>query len=198
MGARLSTCFKFLPIAVFIILLSLSVRMGDLFYDIKEDKTGFLTTQNAYAREENKTTLVHQTSTTQTLTENELRVLQQLSTRRAELDKRQNELTQKEQELNTLQKKLAEQQQTLKTQEEKLRLLAGNTGLKEHAELIRIYTHMKPTQAAQLLTTLDDTLSVYIIKNIPPVQAAAVLGKMPPEKAQQLTLKIATKAEESE
>lgn len=192
MHIRLTTWFKFLPIAVFVILLSLSIRMGDLFYDIKEEHSLSVELQKAFAQGEKMLAVPVQTSQPQTLTENELLVLQQLSLRRIELDKRQNDLVKKEQELNALQKKLAEQQQKLNAMEKKLHARAAETDLKENAELIRIYTHMKPAQAATLLTSLDPSLALQILKNMPPLQAAGILEKMPPETARQLTLEMAT------
>ena len=183
--------FKFLPLAVFIILLSLSIRMGTLFYDIKEEHFLSLEMQKALAQNENKFPVSVQSKESQTLTENELLILQQLSIRREELDKRQNELNQKEQELFLLQKNLEEQQQKLNEMNKKLQALSSQSDLQENAELIRIYAHMKPSQAAALLTNLDQKLTLQILKNMPPLQAAGILGNMPEETARQLTLEMA-------
>lgn len=195
MRFQLSTWFKILPIAVFAILLSLSIRMGDLFYDIKEDATLSLHWQKAFAEGEKRIPVPVQTTGAKTLTENELLVLQQLSLRRAELDKRQTALIQKEQELNAWQKKLTEQQNKLNDMAEKLQARAFETDSRENAELLRIYTHMKPTQAAALLNAVDHPLALYILKNIPPLQAAGILEKMAPETAARFTLEMAATPE---
>ena len=166
--------------------------MGNLFYDIKEEHNISIELQKASAINDNMISIPIQTSQTKALTENELLILQQLSVRRTELDKRQKELDKKEQELTELEKKLTTQQKKLDEIAKKLKEQIEQSTLQKNTELVHIYTHMKPTQAAIVLSSLDKTLILQILKNMPPTQAAAILEKFPPEEAKNLTILMAS------
>lgn len=176
--------FKFFPLILFFALLSLSLRAGHLWYDMR---------QKAEAQS-NAVSIPIEIKSPQNLTENEILVLQQLSIRRTALDERQKQL-------EALQKKLDEQQRLIDQKMKELKSLerkAEEQNLQlpedEIGKLSKIYANMKAEQSAHLLAAEQTETAVEILKRMSNFKAAQILEKMSPEKALILTQKIGKKA----
>lgn len=95
--------------------------------------------------------------------------LQQLAKRRAELDVREKKILQYQTNSDT-----------------------GFTPLLPEERLARFYAFMKPDKAAAILNTLDDSLTIRLFQQMPPIQAAAILEHLPIEKVQKITYALST------
>jgi len=127
------------------------------------------------------------------LTANEIEVLQQLVTRRAEIERRGAELTRREAVL-----KAAEERIEAKVQEMK-KLQAGvEQAIRRYDEqeeqrrksLVKIYETMKPQEAARIFEQMDMTTLVEMVERMSERKVAPVLAQMNPVRAKQVTTEL--------
>jgi len=125
----------------------------------------------------------------------EMSVLESLSTRREELQKRAEALDMREQVLVAAEKRVEERIAELKAIDQKI-----NTRIAEideaHEEkmagLVSMYEGMKPKDAARIFERLDMGVLLDVVKRMQPRKMSAVLAAMDPVVAQDLTVEIAT------
>jgi flagellar motility protein MotE (MotC chaperone) len=130
------------------------------------------------------------------LSQAEVRVLQNLSARRSELEQREVELDTREKLLDAAEGKLDARVAELKTLKSQIDGLLGQVDGKRKAEidsLVRIYQKMKPKDAARILETLDEDLAVQVTAGMKDQAAALILAAMSPERARRLTTRLATR-----
>lgn len=125
-------------------------------------------------------------------------LLERLSERRRELEKRQSELEMRDTLLKAAEKKLEERLGELK--EAEARIVAA-TQHKEEAELGRLknlvtmYENMKAKDAAKIFDRLDLKLATEVARMIQPRRMSEILAQMAPDVAQRLTMELANRVQ---
>lgn len=125
-------------------------------------------------------------------------LLERLSERRRELEKRQSELDMRDTLLKAAEKKIEERLNELKQAE--ARIVAA-TQQKEEVELQRLknlvtmYENMKAKDAAKIFDRLDIKLATEVARIIQPRRMSEILAQMTPESAQKLTVELARRAQ---
>ena len=128
----------------------------------------------------------------------ELQVLQSLGTRRGQLDQREQDLDVQTQLLTAAGTKLDAKLQALANMKAELQKLLDAGDQKKSAEidaLVTVYSKMKPRDAADRLTLLDDSVRLPIAAKMKPAALSAIVGQMPPVAAKELTEKLAGRFE---
>ena len=125
-------------------------------------------------------------------------LLERLSERRQELEKRQSELDMRDTLLKAAEKRLEQRINELKEAEERI---VAATARKEEAEvqrlknLVTMYENMKAKDAAKIFERLDVNLATEVAKLIPPRRMSDIMAQMSPDAAQRLTVELAARRE---
>jgi len=125
----------------------------------------------------------------------EIAVLESLSARREELEKRAQALDLREQLLAAAEKRVEDRIAELKTIEEKIKTRIADTDRQNEAQmaaLVKMYETMKPKDAARIFERLDMGVLLDVAKRMEPRRMSAVLAAMDPVSAQELTVELAT------
>ena len=126
--------------------------------------------------------------------EAELAVLQGLSGRREELEKRGTELDQREALLKAAEQRIEAKVQELKQLQGTMEALISKYDGEEEARkksLVKIFETMKPVEAARIFEQMDLPILLDIIERMKERNAAPVLAQMHPARAKQVTAEIA-------
>ena len=126
----------------------------------------------------------------------EYKTLQDLGTRRQQLDAWQAQLNSQTQLVQAADGKLdsrIQQLTALKTQIQALIDQASKTQSDDTNRMIKVYEAMKPQAAAQVLTTMADDVRLPIAAGMKDRALAAVLAVMTPDAARELTEKLANR-----
>lgn len=121
-------------------------------------------------------------------------LLERLSERRSELEKRQSELDMRDTLLKAAEKRLETKINDLKDAEARIVTATQN---KEDAEkerlrnLVTMYENMKAKDAAKIFDRLDIKLATEVAKMIQPRRMSDIMAQMSPESAQKLTVELA-------
>lgn len=200
--------FRLLPIFIFVAVLSLSLKINSV-YDIiinKELPKITISQNKAWAEEqENKETVrlneilnesnsgTPSTGTnvgTSAFTQSEIAILQELAERREALDIRSQEIDKKAIQLKVAEDEIDKKLAQLKTYEEKLQKLINKYNEQEKAQLsalVKMYSTMKPKDAARIFNTFDLDILVAILKEMKPSSSSAILSQMDALKAKEVT-----------
>lgn len=124
----------------------------------------------------------------------EIEVLQQLVSRRAEIDRRSAEVARREAVL-----KAAEERIETKIQELKKLQASVEQAIRRYDEqeeqrrksLVKIYETMKPQEAARIFEQMDLPTLVEMVERMSERKAAPVLAQMNPVRAKQVTTELA-------
>jgi len=127
-------------------------------------------------------------------TQSEINLLQRLAERREELDARERELETREALLQAAERRIGTRVGELRDLESVISDL-----LKEHSEkekeqinqLVRIYTSMKPKDAARIFNDLEMPILLTVIENMKERSSAAILAEMTPDRAKEVTTELA-------
>lgn len=125
-------------------------------------------------------------------------LLERLSERRKELEKRQNELEMRDTLIKAAEKKLEERLNELKLAEDRI---VAATQQKEEQELHRLknlvtmYEGMKAKDAAKIFEKLEIKLATEVARLINPRRMSEIMSQMTPEAAQRLTVELARSAQ---
>ena len=124
----------------------------------------------------------------------EIEVLQSLSKRRDDLDKREQKIAAREALLTAgeeeVDRKVGELNK-LKTDIEKLLGQQQDMEDSRITSLVKIYEGMKPKDAANIFNTLDMDVLLAVIGRMKEAKSSPVLAAMDPEKARIVTIKLA-------
>jgi flagellar motility protein MotE (MotC chaperone) len=126
--------------------------------------------------------------------EAELAVLQGLSGRREELEKRGTELDQREALLKAAEQRIEAKVQELKQLQGTMEALIRKYDDEEETRkksLVKIFETMKPVEAARIFEQMDLPILLDIIERMKERNAAPVLAQMHPARAKQVTAEIA-------
>jgi len=127
-------------------------------------------------------------------TRKEIEYLQKLAERRQELDRRSRELDDREKLLEAVEIRIVERTKSLKKIEETITAALKVHDAREKAQLdslVKIYSSMKPKDAAQIFNSLDDNILISIAENMKEKKMGAILAKMSLDKAKKLTVNLA-------
>jgi flagellar motility protein MotE (MotC chaperone) len=124
-------------------------------------------------------------------------LLERLSERRKEIEKRQSELEMRDTLLKAAEKKLEERLNELKDAE--ARIVAATqhkdeVELQRMKNLVTMYENMKAKEAAKIFDRLDIRLATEVARLIQPRRMSDILAQMTPEAAQRLTVQLASRA----
>ncbi len=124
----------------------------------------------------------------------EVEILQSLAKRRDELDKREQQISQHEALLKAagveVDRKIAELNKIRGELEDLLN--KQKTAEDERINsLVKIYENMKPKDAANIFNTLDMDVLLPVIGKISERKASPILAAMSPDKAREVTIKLA-------
>lgn len=128
----------------------------------------------------------------------ERKLLQNLSARRAELDKREREIGMQASLLKATEARIEKRIGELKTLQTRIESFFGeeDTQKKDQiASLVLMYSSMKPKSAARILERLDLDILVKVIRGMSERKVAPILAAMDPVAAQELTVELAASAE---
>jgi flagellar motility protein MotE (MotC chaperone) len=126
-------------------------------------------------------------------------LLERLSERRKEIEKRQSELDMRDTLLKAAEKKLDERLNELKEAENRI---VAATQQKEEQELHRLknlvtmYEGMKAKDAAKIFEKLEIRLATEVARLINPRRMSEIMAQMTPEAAQRLTVELARSAQD--
>ncbi|MBI1954556.1 MAG: hypothetical protein HYS39_03000, partial [Proteobacteria bacterium] len=129
-----------------------------------------------------------------TMTENDVKILLDLSRRRTELDKQEQKLQEKEQFLKALQDQLTakiDELMSLKKSVETLVKTFDNRNKESAEKLARYYEGMKPKEAAKILEQLELSILLPVIQHMNQRKVPPILASMDVAKVKEITTKIA-------
>ncbi len=128
------------------------------------------------------------------VTQAEMDVLTSLAGRRDVLEGRQRELDLKANVLAATEKRVDEKIAQLKALQARIEAAMGQREAKETEQLdglVRIYTAMKPKDAARIFSSLNDDVRIGVAGRMKPDAMAGILSALPSEVAQKLTVELA-------
>jgi flagellar motility protein MotE (MotC chaperone) len=124
----------------------------------------------------------------------EIEILQELSQRRAELDKRASALDQQQVVLQAAEKRVDDKITKLQELQKSIQLQVNQQNAAEDARmqsLVKIYETMKPADAAQILSSLDMPILLQMLSHMKEAKTAPILAAMDPTKAEAITTAMA-------
>jgi len=130
-----------------------------------------------------------------------LRMMEVIERKNRELKQREESMDLREKNLKSLETKI---QEDLKKIEQALARSEEQVGIKRDLieknvnNLVKVYSTMKPDQAATLLEALDEGVAIQIISRMKSKNAGAVLGRMKTNVAKRISEKIAGKRMDEE
>lgn len=127
-------------------------------------------------------------------TASEVEVLQSLSKRRDELDKREKSIAAREALLRAAEQEVDRKVGELDTMKAEIEKLLGQQSKMESdriTSLVKIYEGMKPKEAATIFNTLDMDVLLSVISRMNERKSSPVLAAMDPEKARIVTIRLA-------
>jgi flagellar motility protein MotE (MotC chaperone) len=133
-------------------------------------------------------------ATTASVTDGERTVLLQLRQRRQELDARDTTVTARESTLAAAELRLNARVAELETLQHSLEGLEQAREQRDDASwlgLVKLYESMKPRDAATIFNDLDMKVLLGVVDRMKEAKAAPVLAAMQPDKAREVTTKLA-------
>lgn len=124
----------------------------------------------------------------------ERNILENLSKRREKLEVWKESISLKENILNATEKKIDRKMAELKYLQGKVEKLLSEYEKYEGGKvkrLVKIYENMKPQSSAVILQDMDTEILVRIVANMKEANAAKILAKMRPDRAKEITTKLA-------
>ena len=203
---KLKNNFRILPIFIFLAVLTLSIRINNVFDSLKHsDNRIFVISQSdAWAEEntsqeatdlskvlaqseEGKSHQTHGEKNNNTFTQSEVMILQELAERREALDIRSREIDKKAVQLKVAEEEIEKKLAQLREYESKLKKLINEYNEKEKekiAALVKMYASMK------LFNTLDIETAAYLLREMKPSSASAIVSQMEAKQAKAVTDQI--------
>jgi flagellar motility protein MotE (MotC chaperone) len=130
------------------------------------------------------------------LTKSEIETLQRLAERRQLIETRERELSQKENLLKAAEQRMDQKISQMQEIEKQLQGLVQQYDAKKKAEieqLVKIYTAMKPKDAARIFDDLDMNILVPVVTSMKEAKVAPILSLMKADKARLLTEEMSTR-----
>ncbi len=200
------TKIRLLPIVIFMAVLTLSIRITDVYDQLSQAKTTQISFgAQALAEEQSQsetqqlsqildrsdiTSATNNNQAGSTFTQSEIAILQELAERREALDLRNKEIDKKVIQLKVTEEEINKKLAQLQAYEKKLRSLMQEYSVKEKERLdslVKLYASMKPRDAARILNTLDIEVSTALVREMKPSASSAILSQMEASKAKAIT-----------
>lgn len=201
---------RLLPFFIFVAVLTLSIKVNNVFdlynHQIKQKLS--ISTAAALAEEKlNKETAELSSvlekgkpgdkagaeNPNSAFTQSEILILQELAERREALDLRAQEIDKRAIQLKVTEEEINKKLRQLKDYEQKLQKLVNAYSAQEQANLdamVKMYTAMKPKDAARIFNSLDMNITVALLKGMKPSSSSAILSQMDSQKAQAVTAEL--------
>ncbi|WP_158915096.1 MotE family protein [Caulobacter sp. S45] len=132
------------------------------------------------------------------LSAGELQTLQNLQTRRGQLDDREKVFDTQLQLLAAAEAKVDAKIKAMNGVKGQIQALLGQADQQQQADVDRltsVYQKMKPADAAAVMATLDDKVRIAVVAKMKDAALAAILAKMPTVEAKKLTESLAQRAQ---
>ncbi|AUG52013.1 MotE family protein [Thalassospira marina] len=129
-------------------------------------------------------------------TQEEIDLLQNLSARRAELDRREQRLDERESLITAAEARIDSKIAEMKRLQTTIAQLVEKKDEKDEdriKKLITVYEKMKPKDAARIWNDLDMNILLQVAQGMREANTAAVLAEMTPDRARALTTELAYK-----
>ncbi len=199
---------RLLPIFIFMAVLTLSVKINNVFdiYNHPQEKAFSIYHSQALAEEKmtKETQELNQVldgkaagaasgNSNTAFSQSEIMILQELAERREALDLRAKEIDKKAIQLKVAEEEIDKKIKQLKSYEQKLEKLINEYNAKEQENidsLVKLYSTMKPKDAARIFNTLDTEIIVALLKGMKPATSSAILSQMNAEKAKIVTSEL--------
>lgn len=197
---------RLLPLFIFVAFLTLSIKINDVYdhYRQIENKKVTISTSQAIAQEKLDKKTAELTDVLEegdnankskknintSFTTSEIMILQELAERREALDARAKEIDKRAIQLKVAEGEIDKKLNQLREYEDRLTKLINQYTTKEQENinsLVKLYTSMKPKDAARIFNTLDLEITVAILKGMKPSTSSAIISQMTPERAQEIT-----------
>ena len=130
------------------------------------------------------------------LTDEEIELLQKLSERREEIERRGREVQQRATLLEAAERRIDEKVAELQVLQTTIQNLLVQHDEQEEAQLrslVKIYESMKPKEAARIFEELDMAVLLEVIERMKERKTAPILAQMAPSKAKAVTLELANR-----
>ena len=206
---KIKNKIRILPVFIFAAVLSLSVKINTVYdlYRQTENKSFSISTTQANAEDklnketEQLTEILENSdkgSALQSIQSNgfsssEILILQDLAERREALDIRAKEIDKRAIQLKVAEEEIDKKIKQLREYEQRLTKLINQYSQKEQENidaLTKLYTSMKPKDAARIFDTMDLEISVAILKGMKPSSSSAIISQMTAQQAQAITAKL--------
>ncbi|MCA1244869.1 hypothetical protein LC092_20695 [Stappia stellulata] len=131
----------------------------------------------------------------------ERKVLESLSGRRRELDKREKQFELRQQLLQATEERLQKKVDEMKALEASISSLRQEQEDKKNdslRNLIQMYESMKAKDAARIFDRLDIDILLKVAKQMKPRKMADIMGRMSPEASERLTVALVTGRKDEE
>jgi flagellar motility protein MotE (MotC chaperone) len=128
------------------------------------------------------------------VSDGERAVLLELRQRRQELDAREATVAARESVLQAAERKLTARVAELEALQRKLEALEAARQQREEASwhgLVKLYENMRPRDAARIFNELEMPVLLAVVDRMKEAKAAPILASMQPDKARELTAKLA-------
>ncbi|ODT68211.1 MAG: hypothetical protein ABS75_21350 [Pelagibacterium sp. SCN 63-23] len=128
-------------------------------------------------------------------TPTEQALLERLGDRRADLESYEQELAMRASLVEAAEKRIEERQVTLKSIEEQIAALVEQRKQMEEGQfagIVAMYETMKPKDAAKIFNALDIEVLLRVAKMMSPRKMAPILAEMDTNRAQELTVRLAS------
>lgn len=125
--------------------------------------------------------------------EGEREVLKQLSVRREQLEARAREIEQKGALLLATEQRVDQklrEMESLRTELNKILANVNDQKAGEYDNLVKIYSAMKPADAAKILSAMDMPVLLGVIRTMKPAASAPILAAMDAQKAKDITTEL--------
>ncbi len=202
---------RLLPVFIFAAVLSLSVKINSVFDTVvnrelpkisisqnkalAEEKNTQETAQLAQILERSDSNVPVPVNNTpgSNFTQSEIAILQELAERREALDIRSQEIDKKAIQLKVAEDEIDKKLKQLKEYENRLQKLINQYNDREKAQLdslVKMYSTMKPKDAARIFNTFELDILVAILKEMKPSTSSAILSQMNALKAKAVTTEL--------
>ena len=205
--------FRILPIFIFLAVLTLSVKVNNVF-DLQKHPENLkfsISQQSAFAEEkaapeteklsqvldqnaQNSSAMgLNTENPNNSFSQSEILILQELAERREALDLRAKEIDRKAIQLKVAEEEIDKKIKQLQDYEQRLKKLMTEYNQEEKAKitsLAKLYTTMKPKDAARIFNTLEMSILVPLLKEMKPSASSAILSQMNSEKAKAVTTEL--------
>ncbi|MBI5163589.1 MAG: hypothetical protein HY985_06775 [Magnetospirillum sp.] len=199
---------RLLPALIFVAVLMLSVRVGDIWKGLSAGSSVTVATELQAQPSPNRTQAPSATAVSEpaakpaaaavadqaNMTPTEMDVLTKLGERRAQIEARERDVEKREALMKAaedqIERKIAEMRTLQNTIEGLLRQYNDQEDNKMRS-LVKIYENMKPKEAAKIFEQLDMAIMLEVVERMKEQRVAPILAEMDPMKARNVTSELA-------